>query len=87
MKPALYVCAVTEYEAGWGARPDGYLAAIGREALDRKILAISAGGSYECFNRCETARVAFVTQEFYDKVAATEEQALWTSTNNWLIDT
>lgn len=84
---ALYICSVTEYEAGWGQRPDGVVAAITKEALEAKQQQITAGDDYEQFWRCGAYRIAFVTEEFYDKVNASDAKAIWTNETSWIVDT
>ena len=84
---ALYISSVTEYEAGWGQRPDGVVAAITKEALEAKQQQIMAGDDREQFWRCGAYRIAFVTEEFYDKVNQTEAKAIWANETSWIVDT
>ena len=37
MKNQIYISYCTEYEAGWGQRPDGFLITESLDAMNRKI--------------------------------------------------
>lgn len=87
MMPALYCGQVTEYELGWGSRPDGWLVATTRSGYEAKQQEIHDQGDYELFYRASSPTLVHVTDEFFAKVAATEGQAMWTNlpSANWAV--
>lgn len=88
MDNAVYACAVTEYEAQLGNRPDGHLLALDRKAMDAKAAEINSHRGHE-FSRTEAIRIVIVTPECYAKVKASPGGWLWlheNRTEGWLVD-
>lgn len=78
MKNVVYCAAVTEYESGWGNRPDGVLIGISKEAFDAKAKEINSHKGEE-FSRTETVFLTIVTDECYKALLASENGTLWLS--------
>ncbi len=47
----LYVAYSTEYEAGWGSRPDGFILTEEKSIIEAEIEKVFTQGSYECYWR------------------------------------
>lgn len=58
-----FLAALTEYEAGWGQRPDGYILADTEEAGKLLKNKIESYGSYECFTRASEFQQVILTPE------------------------
>lgn len=73
----VFVAGVTEYELGWGNRPDGYVIVVTPE--DLKTLLKDNGhlcGNYEEFSKVSTElRPAVLTEE--GQAAMEGKSALW----------
>lgn len=62
----VHVLDVTEYEAGWGGRPDGYLVALNLEALANKrddILKRNSANYGSSINGVMSAQQKFMAPE------------------------
>lgn len=84
----VYFCAVTEYESGWGNRPDGYLIAVDRPSIEKKAEKINAHTGAE-FSRTEEIRIGIVTDECYARVKNDPSGCIWNLRNDskdWLVD-
>lgn len=64
----VYRSVFTEYEQGWGQRPDGVLYAIKEEDLKKYIKDYESVGSYSCFSRSQGVTQCVVTDEFYKEL-------------------
>lgn len=49
----VWISYCTEFEAGWGQRPDGFVMSEDREALEEYIKTKGNGGSHDYFWRCD----------------------------------
>lgn len=78
MKNVVYCAAVTEYENGWGNRPDGVLIGISKEAFEAKAKEINEYQGEE-FSRTEKVHLTIVTDECYKSLQASEGGTLWLS--------
>ena len=74
------MCSVTEYESGWGQRPDGYAIALTKEAL----LAFGSRtngnvwGDYNCFGKLDdNFRTVVITDEAKILIEKSEHKVLW----------
>lgn len=80
-----YYSSITEYESGWGNRPDGYLVALTKEAFEVKAKAINEHKGAE-FSRVDSQpKLCLVTDEMYAKL----QKSSWVWTNNksdWKIE-
>ncbi len=87
MPNAAYFCEVTEYESGWGSRPDGYLIALSREAFEAKAKEIDSQTGHE-FSRTEKPRIGFVTDAMNERLNVAPLKCLWISDKptEWLVD-
>jgi hypothetical protein len=65
---AVYKTDFTEYEAGWGQRPDGYTLATTKEKAIKHKAEYEANGSYELYFRGDEPRLIEVSKEVYDIV-------------------
>lgn len=67
----VHVLDVTEYEAGWGGRPDGYLVALNLEALANKrddILSRNSANYGSIINGVMSAQQKFMTVEAAEEI-------------------
>jgi len=70
----LYCCSITEYEEGWGSRPDGYYLSTSMEELKKYIQLYGNSGEYAMFWRCGTPYEVFVEEcEAVEKLVETIE--------------
>lgn len=67
MKNIIYASDVTEYESGYGQRPDGYLLALDLEKYELGLNKVN-GGSYECYSRAGEKKLIKVKDEMYEKI-------------------
>lgn len=65
MKHQVYISDCTEFEAGWGQRPDGFLITESLEAMNRKIKESNKMGSREYFWRYDTPKLVFCDDETF----------------------
>ena len=66
--PAFYQ-TMTESEAGWGTRPDGFLVALTTEAFYARAQKIKEAGSYAEYSRVDGAPIAcYVTEDTQNKL-------------------
>lgn len=61
----LFIAYCTEYEAGWGQRPDGFMIGKSKEAMLPKIEESNKMGSYEYFWRYSEPKEVYCEDETY----------------------
>lgn len=86
MTNVAYYVDVTEYEFGWGCRPDGYIVCLNREHLQKKCQDVNSHKGEE-FSRTGDIKLCIVTEQMYDKLVKNENGYGWIWTNNskeWL---
>lgn len=80
-----YYNSVTEYEAGWGNRPDGYLIAKTKEQFIAKAADIKAAGSYAEFSSVNgEPKMCLVTDDMAQQLEA--NGTVWTNKKDWLVE-
>jgi hypothetical protein len=83
-----YYSVATEYESGWGSRPDGIIIALDKDILNAKIAEVNAYKGPE-FTRCNTPKLCIITDEMAIKIKNNKDYGfLWTheKTDKWLIE-
>jgi hypothetical protein len=83
-----YYSVATEYESGWGSRPDGVIIALDKEVLLAKIAEVNKQQGHE-FSRCEQPKLCIITEEMANKIKNNKDYGfLWTNENSkhWLIE-
>ena len=83
-----YFVVVTESERGWGTRPDGYVIALSRIALDSKMAAMrehDQKGSGEYISIFGEVCSCVINAEYVAKIEANEEKAIWLDGTAWKI--
>jgi hypothetical protein len=83
-----YYSIATEYESGWGNRPDGVIIALDKDILLAKIAQVNSEQGQE-FSRCEPPKLCIITDEMAIKIKNNKDYGfLWTKENskNWLIE-
>lgn len=76
---AAYRVEMTESEAGWGQRPDGYIYSISKEKLEARLKEIDAAKDYEEYSFPSSPIVIVeITQEFHDFLELGEKDPYWT---------
>ncbi len=66
----LFISQCTEYEAGWGSKPDGVLIGKTKEAMLAEIERITKDESYQIFWRYTEPKETMCDDETYDKIDA-----------------
>ena len=75
---------VTESEAGWGTRFDGYLIALTEEKFNERAASIKAAGSYQEFSYVDgPPKLCIVTEEMHKRLV--ENGTVWTNEKGWLL--
>ena len=64
----LYLSSCTEFEAGWGQRPDGFVMGEDRVVMMEWILLKGNTGERDYFWRYDTPKEVQCSQETYDKI-------------------
>ena len=64
----LYLSYCTEYESGWGSKPDGFLLADTLEASEAEIKRVESAGSHEIFWRYTKPEEVYCEDETYTKI-------------------
>lgn len=64
----IFYTKITEYEAGWGQRDDGYYLCLDEEALKKYIRTKGNSGSYKCYWRCGDVQKASCDKKTYNKI-------------------
>lgn len=71
----------TEYESGWGQRPDGNTLYLSKEAADAHIKKywdqMPDGPAPACYSSPGTPRLVESTEEQIAKIASAPEQFIW----------
>jgi hypothetical protein len=74
----VYRVNFTEFESGWGQRPDGYIMAKTKEIAIKVIRDIESMGSYSCYTRANTQPYLFeTTDEIYKDIQEDEDGYFW----------
>lgn len=68
MKHQVYISHCTEFELGWGQRPDGFLITESLEVMNEKIKESDEMGSPEYFWRYDTPTLVYCDDETYAKI-------------------
>lgn len=80
-----YYSGVTEYESGWGNRPDGYVVAKTKELFNAKAAEIKASGSYAEFSSVNgPATLCLVTDDMAKTLEA--NGAVWLNGKDWFVE-
>lgn len=64
----VWISYCTEYEQGWGQRPDGYAVGINEQVILDYIKTKGNGGSYECYWRYDTPQKVFCDDVVYQLI-------------------
>jgi len=78
---------VTEFERGWGDRPDGYLVAKDEASFYKRAAEINSqqGDEFSRTNGAEP-RPCWVTEVMHNKLQASEDGTVWTANEvSWYI--
>ena len=76
---AAYRVEMTESEAGWGQRPDGYIYGVTKESVEKKLKEIASKAQYEEFSFPSGEIVLVeVTAEFEDFLKLANNEVYWT---------
>lgn len=76
--PKPIICStVTEYERGWGLRPDGMIVAISQEAFDRKASDLNYCGDAEEYSTVDNPKgeLKLISEEDYENLFLKRESA------------
>ncbi len=88
MSNVAYYVTVTEYESGWGCRPDGYIVCLNKKFLMAVCDKVNAQKGEE-FSRTDNPKLCLVTEEMYSKLIKNENESGYVWTNNskdWLVE-
>ncbi|MND90015.1 hypothetical protein D3C80_820910 [compost metagenome] len=76
--------SVTESEAGWGTRFDGYLIALDEKKFYERADKIKAAGSYQEYSRVDgPPKLCIITEEMHQRLV--EHGTVWTNEKSWLL--
>ena len=64
----LYIANCTEYEAGWGSRPDGFKLALTLEVMTAQILNDNQLGSHLCYWRHDEPQEVLCEDDIYEAI-------------------
>jgi hypothetical protein len=64
----IYVSFGTEYESGYGQRPDGILLTLDKDVMLKEINTQTNLGSYECYCRYSIPEIYYCNTETYSKI-------------------
>lgn len=64
----LFISYCTEYEAGWGSKPDGFILAETFEACEAEINRVEGMGSHEIFWRYSKPEEVYCEDETYNNI-------------------
>jgi len=82
-----YYMECTEYEAGWGCRPDGYIVALSKDVLIDKELSLRLNRNYQEFTDCGAIKLCLITDEMLDKIKASPYNFVWTNNSkSWCVE-
>ncbi len=80
----LYVAYSTEYEAGWGSRPDGFILTEEKSIIEAEIEKVFTQGSYECYWRYSSIDKVICDEETWNKIKNDFEEGKYYSSSNSL---
>lgn len=66
----LYISDCTEFEAGWGQRPDGFIMSVDREKMEEYIKTTGNSGSRDYFWRHDEPQEVYCEAVQYKKIVA-----------------
>jgi hypothetical protein len=81
---SLYVAYCTEYEVGWGSRPDGLVLTEEKSVIDTIIEAESNTGSRECYWRYSTPEEVFCDKKTWKEISKKFKDGRMYSSSNSL---
>lgn len=64
----VYISYCTEYELGWGQRPDGFMVSLTLEPMKNEIDRLNKAGSKSCFWRFTEPTLVFCSEETFDEI-------------------
>lgn len=80
-----YFSRVTEYEAGWGNRPDGFLIAKTEALFTERAKSIKAAGTYAEFSSVDHGpKLCKVTEEMHKQLEV--KGTVWTNDKSWFVE-
>lgn len=81
MSNKAYYTHCTEYESGWGCRPDGYIIALDRAVLEAKCASVNATRGHE-YSRTGDIHLCMISDEGKAKIEADPAVGIiWTGNN------
>jgi len=78
----VYYVAWTEFEKGWGSRPDGCSYAIDKDKLAEEVRRQESLGDYECFSRATQPLQGIVTDALYEEIRSSKSGHVSTFRNH-----
>ena len=91
MTNVAYYSACTEYEPGWGVRPDGYIVCLNKEFLQNKVEELNnrPPRSIHGYDIYDKPKLCIVTEEMYKKLLDNPDAGyVWAPNNRstWVVD-
>lgn len=80
MSNKAYYTECTEYESGWGCRPDGYMITLDRDVLKAQCAITNATRGHEV-TRTGDIHLCMITDEGKAEIEASKGQLIWTWSN------
>lgn len=90
MTNVAYYSACTEYEPGWGVRPDGYIVCLNKEFLQAKVTELNnRPRSQHGWDTYDKSKLCIVTEEMWNKLTSNPEHGyVWAPNNRstWVVE-
>lgn len=64
----LFISYCTEYEAGWGSKPDGLLLCEEKNIIEKEIISQHKKGTPEYYWRYSTPEIVFCDENTWEKI-------------------
>lgn len=78
-KYVAYYCTLTEYESGWGCRPDGVLVSLSLEVIKERVKSIEKSTGLEFTRADHDPKLMLPTAEAVEQLQKTPDGIIWCS--------
>lgn len=88
MSNVAYYVTVTEYESGWGCRPDGYIVCLNKEFLIKVCEKVNSQQGQE-YSRTDKPKLCLIDEDMYQQLIKNKHGSgyVWTgNSKSWLKD-
>lgn len=78
-----YYCTLTEYESGWGCRPDGVLVSLTLDTINERIKTINQTTGPEFTRSDHDPKLMIPTDEAVEALMKSPDGLIWCSMSNF----